>query len=802
MKRSRSWLWLLLLIPIGLGLSRLRFDVEILNLLPQTSPVVRGLKLYQENFSNARELIVTVQSPSAETSQTAARLLAETWRVKTNLVRSVVWQPPWVESPAASSEFVAYLWLNQPPAAFSNMLQRLSAPALDHTLADARERLATSFSPQELAMLGYDPLQLTDLPDDASQSSLGTGESLFVSSNGTFRVMFVEAAPDLSSYKACLAWLQSIRAVETALRESGRLPPGLSVRYTGRPAFVSEIAGGMERDMNASIAGTMVIICILFYLFHRRWKPLLWLVTLLVLVLGGTMALGALVFGAVSVISLGFAAILLGLTADYGLVLYQEARAQPRASVSEMRRLIAPSILWSAVTTATAFALLNLSSLPGLSQLGTLVALGVLLGSVVMIMAFLPPLLNGKSNGDDAAEPTSEQAPGNIGSRFSPAWVATVILVGGAIVVWFIVPPRFDDTANALRPLNSPAYATVEAIKTELGRPEEPLWVLMSGPDASAVLEKLGDVDRVLNEVREEGLVRQFTLPSRLWPHGERQSTNLALFASLKPEPGRLASAFQEAGFTESSLALTESLLATWQQAANANGVYWPANDASRWILGQATARSADRWIALGFLYPSEETRANESRMESLRAALAKAGGNLAGWDLLGPSLFRTVQKELGRVLLPMTVMLVLCLGLAFRGATGIALSLATILVSACGLFLAMQAAGWTWNLMNLMALPLLLGAGVDYSIHIQLAMERHGGNAARVRRSTGRALLLCAATTATGFGSLGLSSNAGLASLGQVCAAGLISCYVAAVYLLPAWWRWTRGLGKAVRAS
>jgi predicted RND superfamily exporter protein len=60
----------------------------------------------------------------------------------------------------------------------------------------------------------------------------------------------------------------------------------------------------------------------------------------------------------------------------------------------------------------------------------------------------------------------------------------------------------------------------------------------------------------------------------------------------------------------------------------------------------------------------------------------------------------------------------------------------------------------------------------------------------------------LCAATTATGFGSLGLSSNAGLASLGQVCAAGLISCYVAAVYLLPAWWRWTRGLGKAIRAS
>ena len=58
---SRKWIiGLLLAIPVILGLSRLRFDVEILNLLPGESSVVQGLKLYQQNFSNARELIVTI----------------------------------------------------------------------------------------------------------------------------------------------------------------------------------------------------------------------------------------------------------------------------------------------------------------------------------------------------------------------------------------------------------------------------------------------------------------------------------------------------------------------------------------------------------------------------------------------------------------------------------------------------------------------------------------------------------------------------------------------------------------------
>ena len=58
----RHWPWLLALIPIAFGLARLRFDVEVLNLLPADVPAVRGLKIYQQNFANARELIITVRA--------------------------------------------------------------------------------------------------------------------------------------------------------------------------------------------------------------------------------------------------------------------------------------------------------------------------------------------------------------------------------------------------------------------------------------------------------------------------------------------------------------------------------------------------------------------------------------------------------------------------------------------------------------------------------------------------------------------------------------------------------------------
>src|SRR3989440_10071440 len=96
---------------------------------------------------------------------------------------------------------------------------------------------------------------------------------------------------------------------------------------------------------------------------------------------------------------------------------------------------------------------------------------------------------------------------------------------------------------------------------------------------------------------------------------------------------------------------------------------------------------------------------------------------------------------------------------------------------------------GWTWNMMNLMSVPLLLGMGVDFAIHMQLAMRRHLGDLPFVRRTIGRALLLAGSTTVAGFASVAFSSNAGLASLGKVCGAGITCAMLTAAFLLPTCW-------------
>ena len=123
----RRWWWLLLAVLAAIGWWRVRIDVEMLNLLPPDQPAVQGLKLYQQYFANARELIITIRAAEAEEAERLAGALAVRLREETNLVAGVSWQPPWMEQPAQVAELVACLWLNQPPEVFSALTNRLAA---------------------------------------------------------------------------------------------------------------------------------------------------------------------------------------------------------------------------------------------------------------------------------------------------------------------------------------------------------------------------------------------------------------------------------------------------------------------------------------------------------------------------------------------------------------------------------------------------------------------------------------------------------------------------------------------------
>ena len=800
----KRWWWALLLMAVGLGLWRLRFDVDVLDLLPPDEPTVQGLKLYQQHFANARELVITLRAPDANQAEQLAGELADRLQQQTNLIAEVTWQAPWMEHPEQLGELLGWLWFNQSPSSFGELTNRLAPDQLKTALEQTREALATSMSPMDLARRQYDPFNLLTMPALTNLAGFSTDQSqqMFASVDGKFRLLYVESAVDLSSYRSCESWLKAIRAIVGAPGTNG-----VVIHYTGRPVFVEEIATSMQRDMSHSVGITSTIIALLFWLTHRRWRPMLWLLALLMLILGATLALGGLALGTVSVVSLGFAAVLLGLAVDYAVVHYQEALAHPQMTVPEIRRAIAPSILWAAITTISAFLVLNLGGLPGLGQLGTLVAIGIALSALVMVMIYLPPLFPERRKprpdqpkfrwwnyfvasgpADLPAEPRRQTA-GASGNHAVTPWLLTGLILFGAGAMLCFRQPDLDRTGDALQPQHGEAQTALEEITTELGLPPQPLWVIISGKEEPEVFQRLTNADTLLTSAVSHQVIGRYLLPTALWPRAEFQAANRTTATVLGTKGPLLQDVALAEGFNSNAMVLTKELVQTWARAGAGTNIFWPGNHVSQWLLKRFVTRTPDEWLVMGLVYPGTN-RVVSAALTDLSRQLAVNGALLSSWELLGNATLKRVQSRMWAVVTPMVVLVLLSLWFAFRRATEILLGAAVLCLSGLCLLAIMALSGWSWNLMNLMALPLMLGTGVDYTIFIQLALRRHGGDLVMVRRSVGRALMLCGGTAVGGFGSLGLSSNAGMASLGRVCAVGIGANMLISVFLLPAWWR------------
>jgi hypothetical protein len=86
----------------------------------------------------------------------------------------------------------------------------------------------------------------------------------------------------------------------------------------------------------------------------------------------------------------------------------------------------------------------------------------------------------------------------------------------------------------------------------------------------------------------------------------------------------------------------------------------------------------------------------------------------------------------------------------------------------------------------NIPALPLILGLGIDYSIHIYYRMRESGMNIVKVISSTGKAVLLTTLTTLAAFGSMAMSAHPGLQILGRITSLGLVLAFLSSIFIVP----------------
>ena len=167
---------------------------------------------------------------------------------------------------------------------------------------------------------------------------------------------------------------------------------------------------------------------------------------------------------------------------------------------------------------------------------------------------------------------------------------------------------------------------------------------------------------------------------------------------------------------------------------------------------------------------------------EGLSAVHPGATGSLT----LGVTLSQEILGEAGRSALIVAAVVLILVGLGIRSIPVTILTAAALSVSVLWMFGIYSFLG-TFNIVNVLSLPLILGIGIDYCVHVACAL-REKNDPASAFRKTSKAVTLSTLTTVIGFGSLALAGQfKGIADLGTTLAVGIIACYITAVILLPA---------------
>lgn len=151
--------------------------------------------------------------------------------------------------------------------------------------------------------------------------------------------------------------------------------------------------------------------------------------------------------------------------------------------------------------------------------------------------------------------------------------------------------------------------------------------------------------------------------------------------------------------------------------------------------------------------------------------------------------IFIDIMKEKGLMSIFLgTIVIIILLMLDFRSLKYTLMALVPLAIGSIWMLGLMYLFGMKLNINNYMALPIIIGIGIDDGVHMLHRYMIEGKNSIdKVTKFTGKAILLTSLTTMISFGSIGIATHRGLASMGIVLVLGVGSCFISSAFLLPA---------------
>jgi predicted exporter len=368
-------------------------------------------------------------------------------------------------------------------------------------------------------------------------------------------------------------------------------------------------------------------------------------------------------------------------------------------------------------------------------------------------------------------------------------------LIASTVVVIWKGLPRMDFGSSVLRPDKSEAFDVFEDIEKRMmnasAEPGRNVPLIFAAKDATALRESILASQKLLKSDEVEASM----LPLALVPDAGAQKANLHVLQSLATREDALRKAIDAAGFTDVAFALTQNIFKQWREwtAAPSALPLWPKPLVLENLGGIVSQHAEHGLMALG------SVRLAQGRTLENAAVLHEVeqipGAHPAGWAFLRTSLEPLLKREILHVCVPTAGIALVLFFLVFHGWRERVFAFLILAASGWILLGGMTACGLTWNLMSVGAVPLCLGLGLDFTIHMMHTL-REPDATRESAASLGRSLAYCGLSTGLAFGALAVGSNRGLITLGMTAMIGVLTVLITAAFALP--WLWFRRQERA----
>ncbi len=751
-----------------------RIDTDIASLIPKDYPSVRTLEDIKSRVGGVGGLVVLVECEDYEISKRFAEDLAA--KLKTESYKEYV---NYVDYKADIDFFKKNALLYMDLEDLEEIQIRIEDRITEEKLK--LSPLYISLSDEEEA------LDFSDIEEKYEEDRNGE-DPYYSNPERSIVALELVAAGTVSNIGFAKEMYDVVRDAVSSMNPSS-YHPGLVVEYGGPFKNKIDEYDVILGDIKSTLIYGVVGVVLLLTFYFRQPLAVLFIAIPLTMGLMWAFAITYWVIGNLNTMTGFLFVILFGLGVDFGIHMFSRyledriARMNVLVALQTMLSQTGLAILTAALTTSMAFFSLTVTDFKGFSEFGFIVGTGILM-SLVSMLTVLPAFIVLADHRLNIVRlrPVWGHSRVNHKGRF---YFAGMIFVAAVCLTVYLASNlhtiEFEYDFTNLRS-RLPAS---QAVKDKMGT--IPKFNKLSQSPSLVLADSKEELDEVVAAV-EAKIASQDATPTihtvrTLWSAlPKRQREKLEVIEEIRVltegEGAKLIKGEQKERLDELRDLLEVASLTV--------------DDLPQNILRKFSTVDGSR-AHFAFIYPDVPLRDGKNAMafaDDSEVIETKSGKTFysSSSSIIFADMLKLMIRD-SRTAIILTIVVVFLIVLAdFRGLKEVALVMFPLVCGAIWMLGAMFLTDMKLNFYNMVALPTIIGMGIDNGVHFHHRYREEGpGSLILVLRSTGGAMFVSTMTTMVGFLGLMLATHPGLNSIGKLAFIGLITCFISAVVVLPA---------------